>query len=46
MYIYYCHFTKLCRYKVYVHAVNKNGGAEVVAPVDVSSSITLACKLL
>ena len=37
-----------CKYKIYVHAVNKNRGAEVVAPVDVlgvGSSITLACKL-
>ena len=36
------------RSKVYIHAVNKNGGAEAVAPVDVlgvHSSITLPCKL-
>ena len=35
-------------YRIYIHAVNKNRGAEVVAPVDllgVSLSITLACKL-
>ena len=41
-------YFKICKYRIYIHVVNENGGAEAVAPAEilgVSSSITLACEL-
>ena len=38
----------MCKYRIYIHAVKENGGAEVIAPVDVlgvGSSLTFTCKL-